>query len=99
MPGADDPAKRRMNMTPAEALQIVSTRLGKPMVDRTDAVVAKIEHLQMRSPDSSVMALLPGLLEAFHDLTLAEFAGAARAYGMRMLLEADAMDEIALRLN
>ncbi|MBY5530537.1 hypothetical protein [Rhizobium leguminosarum] len=86
-------------MTPAEALQIVSTRLGKPTVDRTDAIVTKIQQLQMRSPDSSVMALLPSLLEAFHDLTLAEFAGAARAYGMRMLLEADAMDEVARSLN
>ncbi|MBB4522273.1 MULTISPECIES: hypothetical protein [Rhizobium] len=86
-------------MTPTEALQIVSTRLGKPMVDRTDALVSKIQQLQVRSPDSSVMAMLPDLLEAFEDLTLAEFAGAARAYGRRMLTEADAMDEIASRLN
>ncbi|WSH28012.1 hypothetical protein U8P75_04405 [Rhizobium beringeri] len=62
-------------MTPTEALQIVSTRLGKPMVDRTDALVSKIQQLQVRSPDSSVMAMLPDLLEAFEDLTLAEFAG------------------------
>ncbi|MBB5255587.1 MULTISPECIES: hypothetical protein [Rhizobium] len=86
-------------MTPAEALQIVSTRLGKPMVDRTDALVTKIQQLQMRSPHSSVIAMLPNLLEAFDDLTLAEFAGAARAYGRRMLNEADAMDEIVRRLN
>lgn len=86
-------------MTPREALQIVSTRRSKPTVNRTDALVAKIEQLQMRSPDSSVIAMLPNLLEAFNDLTLAEFAGAARAYGRRMLNDADAMDEIALRLN
>ncbi|WP_434711986.1 hypothetical protein NMA58_00730 [Rhizobium sp. YTUHZ045] len=86
-------------MTPSEALQLVSSRLGKPTVDRTDAVVAEIEHLQMRSPDSSVIGMLPGLLEAFDDLTLAEFAGATRAYGRRMLNEADAMDEIARSLN
>ncbi|NEJ06246.1 MULTISPECIES: hypothetical protein [Rhizobium] len=86
-------------MTPSEALQLVSSRLGKPTVDRTDALVTKIMQLQMRSPDSGVMAMLPDLLEAFEDLTLAEFAGAARAYGRRMLNDADAMDEIARRLN